>query len=74
MVLLERSMNCLSVIMPAYNEAGSIELVALRVLKRPEVAELIIVNDASSDGTAVILSQLESLNPKVRVISQGHDS
>jgi glycosyltransferase involved in cell wall biosynthesis len=71
MVLLERSINCLSVIMPAYNEAGSIESVALRVLERPEVAELIIVNDASSDGTAAILSQLKSLNPKVRVITHG---
>ncbi len=71
MVLLECAMNCLSVIMPAYNEAGSIESVALRVLERPEVAELIIVNDASSDGTAAILSPLESLNPKVRVIT--HD-
>jgi len=39
----------LSVIMPAYNEASSIESVIRKVLEQPEVAELIVVDDATWD-------------------------
>ncbi len=45
---------CLSVVMPAYNEEGSLELSVKRVLESPWVAELIIVDDGSTDGTAEI--------------------
>lgn len=45
------SRNCLSVVMPAYNEAETIRSVIVRVLARPEVGELIVVDDCSSDQT-----------------------
>ena len=41
----------LSVVMPAYNEENSIIQIIQSVLARPEVGELIVVNDASTDST-----------------------
>jgi glycosyltransferase involved in cell wall biosynthesis len=37
--------------MPVYNERATVVTVIETVLKQPQVAELIIVNDASRDGT-----------------------
>jgi glycosyltransferase involved in cell wall biosynthesis len=58
---------CLSVIMPVYNEANTVEEVIRKVIEQPEVAELITVNDASSDGTSEVLHRLASGLPKVKV-------
>jgi glycosyltransferase involved in cell wall biosynthesis len=37
--------------MPVYNEEGSIAAVVRKVLEQPQVAELIVVDDSSTDGT-----------------------
>jgi|GEM_PF-4872381 len=37
---------CLSVIMPVYNEASTVEEVIRKVLQQSEVEELITLNDA----------------------------
>lgn len=58
---------CLSVIMPVYNEAKTVEEVIRKVLEQPEVAELITVNDASSDGTGEVLKKLALELPRMRV-------
>ena len=59
--------TCLSVIMPVYNEANTVEEVIRKVLEQAEVAELITVNDASSDCTSEVLHRLASELPKMRV-------
>ena len=59
---------CLSVIMPAYNERATIAEVISIVLKQPEVAELIIVNDASTDGSREELERVAPTDPRIRVI------
>lgn len=59
---------CLSVIMPVYNEAKTVEEVIRKVLEQPEVAELITVNDASQDGTGKVLKELAQSLPKMRVL------
>ena len=48
----------LSVIVPAYNEAGTAETVARRLRELPLLLEIIAVNDASTDGTGEILDRL----------------
>ncbi len=50
----------LSVVMPAYNERPTIEEIVSRVLAVPLRIELIVVDDASRDGTREILQQLSS--------------
>jgi len=58
---------CLSVIMPVYNEASTVEEVIRKVLQQAEVEELITVNDASRDGTGDVLRNLAKELPKMKV-------
>ena len=55
-----------SVIMPVFNERGTIEEIVARVLATPVDLELLIVDDASSDGTAEVLSSLD--DPRIRLL------
>lgn len=48
----------LSVLMPAFNEAGTVERVVDAVLKTPQDKEIILVDDGSTDGTAEIIARL----------------
>lgn len=54
----------LDVVMPVFNEAGTIGQVAGAVLARPEVRELIAVDDASTDGTWDELQRLATAYPE----------
>jgi dolichol-phosphate hexosyltransferase len=56
----------LSVMMPVYNEERTLETIIGHVLARPEVGELIAVDDASSDGSWEILSRVAARDPRVR--------
>jgi glycosyltransferase involved in cell wall biosynthesis len=49
-----------SVVMPAYNERGTIEEIVRRVLAVPLRVELIVVDDCSTDGTRERLQALQS--------------
>ena len=55
----------LSVVMPCYNERATIEEIVDRVLANPHTAELVIVDDGSSDGTRDILAGFS--DPRVKV-------
>jgi glycosyltransferase involved in cell wall biosynthesis len=64
--LAEVNLEVLSVVMPVYNEINTIEKIVQKVLSRPEVKEIIIVDDKSTDGTREIIKKLAS-NPKIKV-------
>ena len=49
----------LSVIIPVYNENSTIREIIDLVLARPEVNEVVLVDDFSTDGTREILSTME---------------
>ena len=55
----------ISVIMPVVNERVTIEEILRRVLSLPSDLELLVVDDASSDGTQEVLAALD--DPRVRV-------
>jgi glycosyltransferase involved in cell wall biosynthesis len=59
---------CLSVVMPAYNEAATIETVIGRVLASPLVAEVIVVDDGSSDASAELVRGMD--DPRIRLFVQ----
>jgi glycosyltransferase involved in cell wall biosynthesis len=57
----------LSVVMPIYNEAATVEKVVQTVLAQPVVAEIIAVDDGSTDGTGEVLQKLQSVQPRLTV-------
>jgi glycosyltransferase involved in cell wall biosynthesis len=60
--------NLLSVIMPAYNEAETIDSILEMVLKQPTVAELIVVDDCSSDNTLEKLNEWAAKDSRIKVL------
>jgi glycosyltransferase involved in cell wall biosynthesis len=58
---------CLSVVIPSYNEEATLASVVAEVLKLPQVLEVIVVDDGSTDGTRYVCEELSRI-PKVRVV------
>ena len=59
---------CLSVVVPCYNEAQTISELLGRVLESPWVAEVVVVDDGSTDDT---LEQARKIDdPRLRVLAQ----
>lgn len=57
----------LSVIIPAYNCERFIEKAIASALQQPEVVEIVVVNDGSTDSTQVTLDELQLQNSKIKV-------
>jgi glycosyltransferase involved in cell wall biosynthesis len=55
----------LSILMPVFNEAATVAAVVARVQAVPLDQEIVLVNDASSDGTPAIVDRLASDRVKV---------
>ena len=60
--------ECVSAIIPARNEERTIAQAVRSVAGQPEIREIIVVNDQSSDGTNEILRGLAAEQPKLRVV------
>lgn len=60
-----------SAIIPARNEEASIARAVESVAAQPEVGEVIVVNDQSTDRTGEILAALAAKIPKLRVLETG---
>jgi hypothetical protein len=58
-----------SVIIPARNEEASISRAVWSVSVQPEIGEVIVVNDQSTDHTAAILERLAASVPKLKILT-----
>lgn len=55
--------------MPVYNEGRTVSEIIDRVLAQPEVAELVIVNDCSTDDTWSVLQALATRDVRIRLFT-----
>lgn len=70
--------SIVTIVMPVFNEATTVGQVISVVLAQPCVAELICVNDCSTDGSGAELDQLATTDPRIKVchheVNQGKGS
>jgi glycosyltransferase involved in cell wall biosynthesis len=59
---------CLTVVIPCFNEAATIDEVLDAVLASPYTAEVVVVDDGSTDGTRDLLTARDE--PRLRVLLQ----
>lgn len=60
----------LSVVIPAYNEERTLAEIVAKVQAIPQLREIIIVDDCSSDSTPEIGARLAAADPRVRYVRQ----
>jgi chlorobactene glucosyltransferase len=58
----------ITAIVPARNEEGVIAACVRSLAQQPEIAEILVINDQSTDGTAGVLQQLTAEVPHLRVL------
>jgi len=61
---------CLSVVIPVYNEEVSLAEVVRKLLLLPQLLEVVIVDDCSTDRSAAVAQSLSDADPRVRLIRQ----
>ncbi|MEI8310455.1 MAG: glycosyltransferase family 2 protein [Verrucomicrobiota bacterium] len=60
-------LECVSVVMPVFNEETTVAQVIRSVLDQREVGELICVDDGSGDRSLSVIEELAGSDPRVRV-------
>jgi glycosyltransferase involved in cell wall biosynthesis len=59
--------------MPVFNEDRWLDASIRRVIERPEVAELVVVDDGSTDGSSAILHRWQEKEFRIRVHRHDHN-
>lgn len=67
-ILADKRPACLSVVMPVYNEEATLCDAVSKVLAIPNLLEVIIVDDCSTDASPDLARQLSEKDPRVRVV------
>ena len=67
----EGAVRCLSVVVPCYNESATVKELLSRVLRSPWVAEVVVVDDGSTDGTVDVIRSVE--DPRLKLFQQPYN-
>ena len=59
------------VVIPTYNEVGSVEILLTEILKTINNLDILVVDGGSNDGTAQAVARIVNLEPRVNLISEG---
>lgn len=70
----KQSVPCLSVVVPAYNEEATLAHVVEKLLSIPQLLEVVIVDDCSTDGTHEAALRLADAHVQVRVARHASNS
>src|ERR1044072_126757 len=70
---IRRDQSCLSVVVPVYNEEASLAKVVGKLLLLPQLREIVVVDDCSTDRSAEVAQSLSDGDPRVRLIRQPHN-
>lgn len=62
--------NVLSVIVPVYNEEQTVTALLSKVLERPEVNEIVVIDDCSTDNSRAKIEEFASSREKIRFFKQ----
>ena len=62
------SNSTVSAIVPARNEEATIAAAVESLASQPEIGEIVVINDQSTDGTASVLQQLSARFPELRIL------
>jgi glycosyltransferase involved in cell wall biosynthesis len=65
---------CASVVIPAYNEEATICAIVRRALAQPEVQEIIVVDDGSTDSTWDALQLILAEDPRIKTVRHARNS
>ena len=65
--------KCLSVVVPCFNEEATVAAVLDRVLASPYTAEVIVVDDGSTDATADAVEKAAAEDDRIRLHRQGRN-
>lgn len=60
--------RCLSVVIPVYNEEDTLAAIVERVLALPQVLEIVVVDDGSTDKTPEILKNLSTKHSEIQAV------
>ena len=70
---METTGRHLAVLMPVYNEAGTVAEVLRRVLEQPAVAEVVVVDDGSTDATRGEVGRMAGEDQRIRLLTHEHN-
>src|ERR1700751_3829389 len=62
---------CVSAVVPARNEARVIAACIESLARQPEIAQILVVNDQSSDATADVVRSCMKETPNLRLLEAG---
>ena len=65
------SKSAILLCLPTLNEAGNIQAMLDQILELRLDADIVVIDDGSSDGTDKIVEELAAKNPQVRLVERG---